>query len=798
MKISYKLIQRYIDCPLNPEELAEKLTMAGLEVGSLEKKGSGLSCCVIGQILTIDPHPQADRLTVCQVNIGAGISTIVCGAHNMKAGDKVPVALPNCRLPAGLVIKRSKLRGVVSEGMMCSEKELGLSEESAGLMILPADAPIGEEVVSYLGLDDTILEIELTPNRGDCLSVRGIVREIAALTGVKPKESKIDFPEQEGPVQDLVSIEIRDPDLCPRYTARIISDVTIGPSPRWLAEQVQSFGLRSINNVVDITNLVMMEWGQPLHAFDYDLIEGKQVIIRRAREGERIVTLDTVERQLTPQNLVIADANRPIALAGVMGGANTEVSGQTKTILLESAFFNPVQIRRTASQFGLHSEASHRFERGIDPDGVVCALNRATQLILAVAGGSAARGVVDIYPRVFSPRTIVLRLPAVRKILGIDVPPEKVFRILHSLDFSISQKDEHTLQVLVPPFRWDIEREIDLIEEIARIYGYENIPVSLPCGAIPSDQKVQFEDTGARIRNILTGLGFCESINFSFISSQILDHFPALCPSSGGRINLRNPLIEGYNAMRTSLIPGLLENVAYNLNRQMDNIRLFELGRCFFPGNDGSSPEEKMMLALVMQGTREPRSWKGKSDSLTFFDLKGLVEALLAGLKVENYTISPRQTPWLGSPLSACLMVGSLVAGSLGKISGDILERFDIGKEVFAIEAQVDLLRPSGQVMAKPIPRYPSISRDMALIISEDVPYQEVEHSIRQMRIDILQGIQLFDLYQGEQIPAGKKSLGLSLTYQSLTRTLTDQEVNAVHEKIIDRLSQKFSASLRG
>jgi phenylalanyl-tRNA synthetase beta chain len=803
MKISHKLIQQYINCSLSPEELGEKLTMAGLEVGAVEKKGVDLSHCVVGQILEINPHPQADRLTVCRVNVGAEVLTIVCGARNMKAGDKVPVALINCKLPGGFTIKKSKLRGVVSEGMMCSETELGLSDESSGLMILPPDAPIGVEIASYLELDDAVLEVELTPNRGDCLSIRGIVREIAALTGEKPKKVVVDPAEEGEKVEDLVSIEITAPDLCPRYTARVVSGVTTGPSPVWLVQRLKSIGLRSINNVVDATNFVMMEWGQPLHAFDYDLIQGRKIIVRRAADNEKIVTLDNVERSLTSRNLVIADAVRPVALAGVMGGANTEVSDQTTNVLLESALFDPVQIRRTASFFGLHSEASHRFERGIDPDSVVLALNRAAQLILEVAGGKAAKGVIDIYPKPFLPRTIFLRLSVLKSVLGTEVPQERVFGILQDLDFHVTRTDGNTLTVCVPPFRWDIEREIDLIEEIARIYGYSNIPLKLPAAALSPEQKTKPKDFETKIRNVLIGLGFCEAINFSFISGKMLDDLPAIDPTlslakdGGGRVYLKNPLIEGGNVMRTSLIPGLLENVAYNQNRQIENIRLFEIGKCFFPCNNGSLPNEKMMLALVMQGAREPRSWRCSPDPLTFFDAKGVVKALMASLRISDYVLSPKDAPWLGSSQAACLKDPVQPIGSLGKVGQNILEYFSIEKEVFAIELQVELLKPSQKLTLELIPRYPSISRDLALIVPDEVSYQEVEQSIWEMNMEILQEIQLFDLYRGEQIPAGKKSLGLSLTYQSLAKTLTDQEVNTLHEKVIDQLSQKFCASLR-
>jgi len=800
MKISYKLIQKYIDCSLSPEALAEKLTMAGLEVGAIEKTGINLNSCVVGQILEIHPHPNADRLTVCQVDIGTEVIQIVCGAKNMKVNDKVPVALVGCRLPEGFLIKKSKLRGVSSQGMMCSEKELNLSEEASGLMILPSDAPIGKEISSFLGLDDIVLELDLTPNRGDCLSVRGIVREIAALTNKKTKKIKIDIPpeEEETNIQDLLSIQVDAPDLCPRYSARIISGVTIGPSPLWLVQQLQSMGIRPINNVVDVTNFVMMEWGQPLHAFDYDLIQGKQIIVRRAKEKEKIITLDKVERLLIAENLVIADTKRPIALAGAMGGANTEVSQQTHTILLESAFFDPISIRRTATLFGLHSEASHRFERGIDPESVILALNRATQLMIEVSGGKAAKGVIDIYPTPFQSSTITLHLPMVKKVLGIEIPEKNIHQILKNMDFSIQRIDEQKLAVLAPVFRWDIEREVDIIEEIARIYGYENIPVRLPTGTISAEKKTKLRDFETKIRDTFVGLGFFEAINFSFISKKIMDDLPQISGESEERIYLKNPLTEDQNVMRNSLMPGLCKNIAFNQNRQAQNIRLFELGRCFSPSPSGSLPNEKMMLAAVMQGSRYPASWQGKSESLTFFDVKGLVEAFLSALGIYDYTICSDNYRWMGSAHCCSIKVGNQPIGFLGKIDQSILEYFGITKNILGMELEIEFLNMPEKRTLKPIPKYPSITRDLAIIIPEEIPYQELYKTIRDMNIKILQKIYLFDVYRGDQVPSGKKSFALSIIYQSLEKTLTDKQVNVMHEKIINQLEQKFHASLRG
>ncbi len=798
MKISYKLIQKYIDCSLSPEALADKLTMAGLEVCAIEKTGLDLSSCVVGQILEIQPHPDADRLTVCQVNIGTEVLPIVCGAQNMKLNDKVPVALVSCRLPGGFLIKKSKIRGVSSQGMMCSEKELNLSEEASGLMILPSEAPIGKEICSYLGLDDVVLELDLTPNRGDCLSVRGIVREIATLTNETTKKITIDMPpEGNTNIQDMMSIRVDAPDLCPRYSASIISDVTIGPSPLWLVQQLQSMGIRSINNVVDVTNFVMMEWGQPLHAFDYDLIQEKRIIVRRAKEKEKIITLDEVERQLIAENLVIVDTKQAIALAGVMGGANTEISNQTHTILLESAFFDPISIRRTSALFGLHSEASHRFERGIDPDSVILALNRATQLIVEVTGGKPAKGIIDIYPTPFQPQNITLRLPMVKKVLGIEIPEKKIYQILQNMDFSIQRIDEQKLAVLAPVFRWDIKREVDLIEEIARIYGYENIPVSLPTGTISAEKKTKLRNFETKIRDILVGLGFSEAINFSFISKKIMDDLPQVNAESEERIYLKNPLTEDQNVMRNSLIAGLCKNIAFNQNRQAQNIRLFELGRCFIPSSSGSLPKEKMMLGAVMQGSRDPASWQGKSESLTFFDVKGVVEAFMSALGICDYTICSDNYIWMGSCHCCSIRVGNQPIGFLGEIDKSILEYFDITKNIFGIEIEIEFLNMPKKRTLKPIPKYPSITRDLALIIPEEIPYQELYKSIRDMNIKILQKIYLFDVYRGDQVPSGEKSFGLSLIYQSLEKTLTDKQVNAMHKKIINHLKQKFHASLR-
>ncbi len=797
MRISYKFLQEYIDCSLSPQALAEKLIMAGLEVNAIEKTGPDLDNCLVGQILEINPHPNADRLTVCKVDVGTEIVTIVCGANNMKAKDKVPVALVGCRLPGDFLIKKSKIRGETSQGMMCSEKELNLSEEASGLMILPADAPIGNAITSYLGLDDIILDLELTPNRGDCFSVRGIIREISALTGEKPKEVHYDFSEEGEKIKDILSIQIDSPDLCPRYAAKVISGVSIGPSPLWLVQRLRSFGLRSVNNVVDVTNFVMMEWGQPLHAFDYDLIQGKKIIVRRAEEKEKLITLDDLERILTSENLVIADSQRPIALAGVMGGANTEVSENTGNILLESAFFDPSSIRRTANIFGLHSEASHRFERGIDPEGTIQSLNRAAQLILQLAGGKAAQGIIDVYPTTIPHRLISLEIVKVKKVLGVDVTEEKIINILQGLNFIVQKIDENKIQVQVPLFRWDVERDVDLIEEIARIYGYHNIPVNLPRNSLSPNKKTKLRDFETKIKIVFSGFGFSEAINYSFISEKVLDDLADLDGAPLERIRLKNPLTEDQNIMRTSLMPGLCKNIAYNLNRQVANIHLFEVGRCFFSSQTTNLPVEKMKLGVIMQGSSAPQSWRGKAVPLSIFDIKGVVDALMETLCITDYAILPNKTKWLGSHQSCTITVKGRLAGFLGKVGKKIIKYFDINQDIYALELDVDALKISENKHVSPLPKYPSVVRDLAIIISEDFSYQELEKSIREMDLKILRKVFLFDVYKGEQIASGKKSFGLSFTYQSLKKTLTDKEVNNVHGKIIELLKKKFQASLR-
>lgn len=799
MKISYKLIQEYLDCSQPPESLAERLTLAGLEVGGIEKITFEVSRCVIGQILEINPHPNADRLTVCIVNVGVEVLTIVCGAKNMKATDKVPVALIGCVLPGGFQIKESKIRGVASYGMICSEKELNLSEGAEGLMILPAGAPIGMELASYLNLNDVILELELTPNRGDCFSIRGIAREIAAITSKKLKVPTISFPEEGGPIKEAVSIQVEDSSLCPRYSARIIWGVIIGPSPMWLVHRLKALGLRSINNVVDVTNYVLMELGQPLHAFDYDLIHGRQIIVRSAGEGEQLVTLDQAERKLTTANLVIADLDRPIALAGVMGGAGTEVSAQTRNILLESALFDQISIRRTANYHGLHTEASHRFERGIDPEGVIYALNRATELIHEVAGGKVAQGMIDLYPHPFQAKVILLRLSRLGKMLGLEIAKDRVVQICQDLGFSVHLQSDQELKVTVPVFRWDIEQEVDLIEEIARIQGYDTIPMMLPKGAISSDKKTKKRDFETWVRNFFIGLGFSEVINYSFISGEAVKNLPSLKPGSLPEegIYLRNPLTEEQNLMRSSLMFGLCQNIAYNHHRQRENIWLFEVGTCFDRSPNGALPNERKMLGAVVEGLRLPGSWREKNKSFTIFDLKGVIESFLNALGVDEYRLSTFESGWLGSSLSCIILVNNRPCGLMGRIGDQLLDHFDIRGEVFALEINLDLLNISKKCLVKPVPKYPSVLRDLAAIVPESVSYQAVEQSIQSMKIDILQDVSLFDVYRGGQIPEGKKSFGLSLTYQSLERTLTDKEVNMLHDKVINHLSETFQAFLR-
>ena len=797
MNVTLNWLKTYIDFELSPNELADRLTMLGVEVESIKQPGSELGGVVVGSVNAIKPHPNADKLVLCQVDIGEPEELqIVCGAPNVRVGMHAPVATIGATLPIGLTIKRAKLRGETSQGMLCSEKELALSEDAAGLMELSTDIPVGTPLATALGLDDTVFELEITPNRPDCLSLIGVAREIRAETGNPLKLPQVDFKENKTDVRETTSVTIGAPDLCPRYAARVIRGVKIGQSPAWLQQRLESVGIGVINNIVDITNFVLMEYGQPLHAFDYHKLTENRIVVRRAVSGEKLKTLDEIERELTSDMLVIADAEKPVALAGVMGGYDSEITEATYDVLLESAYFNPSSIRATAKALGMSTEASYRFERGADPGSVLAALDRAAQLITELAGGTTCKGVVDVYPGEQPLTEIQLRPKRVNFVLGTEIEPATMKEILTRLGFGV-ETSRSVYSVTVPTFRADITREIDLIEEIARVYGYDNIPTALPKGDIPVpalDPKVEVRRC---IKQFLLASGMMEALNYSFSDPNSFDktRFAADNPLRSA-IPLQNPLSPEMSVLRTTLLPGLLENAQRNRNHQIDTIALFEIGSVFTPSNQQKEPEQ---VSGVLAGQVGEGVYSNPYRQPDFYDIKGLVEGILEVCGITDYKLQKTGAPTFHPGRNAAVMLGDRQLGIFGEAHPEVLENYDLPYKAYLFDFDMEALVDAA-IFAKrfePISVYPKVERDLAIVVDKETLSDMPTELIYKTGGEWVESVRLFDVYEGEQVPEGKKSLAYTIIYHSATETLTDKAVNALHDKIVERLNQELGAELR-
>jgi len=799
MKVSLKWLEDYVDITLPPAELAGKLTMAGIEVKGWQVIGENWENIVVGQIVAVNPHPNADRLTLPTVDLGTEQQTVVCGAPNLKVGDKVAFARVDAQLIDGhtgqaIRLEAVKIRGVVSSGMVCSEKELGISDSHEQIMILPADAPVGTPLADYMG--DVIFDLDITPNRPDYLSVIGIAREVAALTGQEVRLPDAGYDEAAAPIEQQISIEIVDPDLCPRYSASLITGVKVAPSPAWMQQRLLAGGMRPINNVVDITNYVMLEYGEPLHAFDYHQIRGKKIIVRRAEKGETMVTLDGAKRLLSPDMLVIADMERAVAIAGVMGGADSEMTEQTTALVLEAANFNPASIYHTGSTLGLPSEARMRFERGISPELTMPALKRATQLIVQLGGGKAAKGVVDAYPGKQEPKPILLRAGEVSRLLGVDFSLDQIKGALASLGFDCKPAASG-VRVTAPYWRSDINLAEDLIEEVARIIGYDEIPATMPSEAVPRQNPEPILKLKQEVRGSLIGYGFQEVITYSLTSLELLNKLlPKPHPLEPAPLRLANPMTADQEYLRPNLRANLLAALAANRRHEEGGIRLFELGRVYLP-RPNDLPHEPEMLCGILSGPRFEESWGGGDESLDFFDAKGIVEGLLSRLGVEA-SFEPDGDESLHPAKQAAIAVESKRLGVLGEVHPKVLEAFEISGSVYLFEIDLTALVPftTGHKLFQPISRFPAIVRDIALVVDSGVTHRQV--------LDVITGfplvteVALFDVYAGEQLPPDKKSLAYRITFQSPSHTLTDAEVNKVQQQILDKLSKQLGATLRG
>ncbi|MFO1497125.1 MAG: phenylalanine--tRNA ligase subunit beta [Verrucomicrobiota bacterium] len=811
MKITFNWLKQYVDFDWSPEELAERLTMLGLEVESVQKLGGEFDGVVVAQIVASDKHPNADKLSVCRVQDGQGERQIVCGAKNFAVGDKVPLILPGHTLPAkpgeqATAIRAGKIRGVESHGMLCSPKELGLADDAQGLLILPAGAKVGQSFAEHLGRSagDVVYDLEITPNRPDLNSVIGIARDVSTLTGSPLRLPALpDAPRAEPSAPALVSVRIDDPDLCPRYTARIIRGVKIGPSPDWMRATLEKVGVRSINNVVDVTNYVMLEVGQPLHAFDYHLLskgagaERPTIIVRRAASGEAFTTLDGQTRTLSGHMLLIADETKAVALAGIMGGQNTEINDSTVDVLLESASFSPQNTRATSKKLDLRSESSYRFERGVDINIADWASQRAAALIVETAGGQLLAGMAEAFPKPATPLEITLRHEKVRDLLGVEIPVRDQIDYLHRLELKVVGAEHGAYNTFrVPTFRPDLKREIDLVEEIARLYGVDRIPATTPRGAIGANAYDPVHDDLGEARRIFTALGLTETQGQTLISDSAAK---AAVEPGGGLVALANPLSSDMNVLRPSLLPGLLDALRHNVHHQILDAALFEIGRVFAL-RDGA-PREERRVAVALTGRRLAAFWSGADRQAKFdtYDLKGLLEDFFDhfGLRGLSFVRITESTSLFLE--SATVQIGRQPIGTFGQLLPSLAKAYDLRDAVLLGELNMDQLlarRQAGKSF-KPLPQFPTIERDVAMVLPEATSHEAVLAAIKQAKIPNLEQVELFDVYRCSNVPSGHKSVAYAFTYRSAERTLTDNEVNAAHEKLVGELKQKLAAAVR-
>jgi phenylalanyl-tRNA synthetase beta chain len=800
MKVSLRWLKEYVDFSLPIVELSERLTMAGLEVGAIEVIGGNWDNIVIGKITEINQHPNADRLKLVTVDLEKEHPTVVCGAPNVAVGIKVAFARVGAKLIDGhsgekVQLKPAKIRGVVSEGMVCSEKELGISDSHEGIMILSGEAVVGIPLSEYMG--DTILDLDITPNRPDCLSVIGIAKEIAALTGSKVNVPEIHYSESEKPIDSYADVRIDEPNLCPRYCASLLADIKVTESPQWMQRRLLACGMRPINNIVDVTNYVMMEYGQPLHAFDYNTIRGKQIIVRRAAIGESMTTLDGVQRTLNPNVLMIADKERAVAVAGIMGGGDTEVREDTTTVLIESANFNQAVIHRGSLNLKLSSEASLRFEKGLSRDLPIIALKRATQLLAELAQGKVAKGIIDVYPGKQQKEPILFAVSDVKRLLGIELAVSDICKTLELLGFGCRElKSNSEIRVEVPWWRTDVNCTADLVEEIARIIGYDKIPTTMLSSSLPRYTPAPMLRLRGKLRNIMVSCGFQEVLTYSLTSLEMLRMLsPELRLTGPNPMKVANPMSREQEYLRTSLRVGLLSVLARNERYEERGIRLFEIGKVFMP-RKMDLPDEHEMLCAVLSGSQRRLSWRGEEEPIDFFVAKGVVETILSGLGVEaRFEASQDESLFLGR--TANVVVGSDKLGVVGELHPKVSKAFGLSETAYLIEIDLDKL-PSiatGIKIFQAIPRYPSTSRDIALLVDEKVTYNQICFIIQSF--SLVNSVVLFDFYLGDQVPTGKKSLAFRIIYQSSTHTLTDGEVDEVQQQIIDRLQRELGAVLR-
>jgi len=804
MKVSLSWLKDYIDITMDPADLAEALTMAGLEVDSVSDRYAYLDGVIVGRVDEVAPHPNADKLTCCRVNTGEGQVSVVCGAPNVKPGMLAPLARPGTVLPDGTRLEKSVIRGETSEGMLCSDAELGLGDDPSGIMSLDPSLTAGIGLAQALNLSDTVFELDLTPNRPDCLSVIGIAREIAIIQNSPLKYPDYAIEDKADTIRQRTSVKIEAPDHCPRYAARLVENVKVAASPFWLQDRILSVGLRPINNIVDITNFVMLETGQPLHAFDFDNLAQNRIIVRLAAAGEKFTSLDEKARTLDSEMLMICDGEKAVGVGGVMGGLNSEIEDVTARVLIEGAYFNPVSIRRTSKKLGLNTDASHRFERGVDPQGCVRAVNRAAKLMVELGNGTLVEGLIDEYPNLQTAKDIELGVERTNRLLGTDLDRNQIRRFLESIEFKVEPIDqnEDRLKVTPPTFRVDVSRREDLMEEVARLSGYNNIPTTfpaMPAEGRPPAPRIQLRN---RIKRLMSGFGFTEAIAYSFVPEASCDRLRVKdSDPRRSSIHILNPLSEDQAVMRTSLAPGILETMRYNMARQIKSLKIFEIGKIYLKTDQQALPREPEILIALWTGARTDTSWHSRETPCDFYDIKGAVEALTHTLKLDGVRFSALADDaceYTKPGHTARIMASDLSIGLVGEVHPGVRDAYDLKQTAFIFE--LDLEKIAGLIPqtlnSKPIPRYPAIYRDITIIVDRGIETQSVLGAVDNFQEKLIENFHLFDVFEGDPIAAGKKSVSFRITYRSPGKTLEDDDVNDLHKSITKRLLNLFDATL--
>jgi phenylalanyl-tRNA synthetase beta chain len=793
VRIPFEWLKEFVVIEMGPHEVASRLTMRGLEVESVEEIVPSFEGVKVGRIVHMEKHPKADKLTLCKVDAGGDALSIVCGASNIKVGDKVPVATVGARLQGDFLIEKRPVRGIESEGMLCSEKELTISDDHSGIFILPEEFVIGQALADQPGIRDTVLDVSVPPNRGDCLSIYGIAREVGSILKQRAKLPLFKIDSGEGNVKDHISLQIHDLAACPRYVLMMLKGISIVPSPFWMRNRIIKSGMRPINSIVDVTNYIMLELGQPLHSFDYDKIRGTRIDVRVAQDAMKFRTLDGQDRDLFAGDILICDGEGPVAVAGIMGGENSEISANTTNVALESAFFNPLYIRRTARRLGLKSEASLRFEKGIDIDTTDLAAERAIYLMHTISGGAVVKGKQEVYER-SEKRTITLSFARINEIVGTPIEQHQVISALKSIDVFVLEEAQGKITVSIPPFRHDIVEYADLIEEVARIYGYDRIPATMPVITVQPPKISDTERYGAKVKEYLIAAGFYELINFSF--SGVADIANFLLPPTDERasyVPIMNPLAKDYAVMRTLITPGILKAVGYNINRGSKNLRFFETGKVFIPDPGKDLPREHPSISFVMTGKERDYYWREPVAEDDFFDLKGVLEGLLARFGI-GFTLVRSSQPFLNASRAGDVILDNgMNAGWIGELKDEVAASYEIEQKVYCGELRFDIMLARGpaRVQYSPIPRYPQASRDFSFLAEDSVPVADLVEIIKKVS-PLIRHVGIFDVFKKEM-----RSIALRVIFQSLEDTLTDETVNELQERIIRELTNINGVTLR-